>query len=199
VKRLLLLLALSLLVFGTSACDDVVVQPVISDTMQKIFIGPMVNKTGQPDVDQILNTKITQAFIVNGRLKVTEKNQADVWLDETLERYDRIVLTRDANEVPIRYKLQIIVDCTLSDAKTAKTLMTTYESSTATAQSGSSVDANGNAIEDFDEADNRSLREFTTYYVINNVGMPAEDEPTAQGRVTDQMADRVVRLVVEGY
>jgi hypothetical protein len=192
----LLALGLILIMSLAVACGDVPIHQALQDSIQKIVIMPLENKTGQPDVDQKLNEKITQAFIVNGRLKVSNKEDADVMLQETLQRYDRIVKAVDSNQVPMRYELQIVVDVDLLDAKTGKTLMTTRTTVDLTPQPGNTGPDQGL---DWDSTSIRSLREFTTYYVINNVGMPPEDENAAQERVTDQMAARVVRLIVEGY
>ena len=196
-KYLYTALAALLLAGGLiTACGDVPLKRQLPDSVQKVCIPPIENKTGQPDVDQKLTQQITQAFIVDGRLKVASKEEADVILRSTLQRYDRIVLTRDANQVPQQYKLQMVMDIDFIDAKTAAQLWTTRRTIDLTPEPGNPAGTEG---AEWDSTNTRSLREFTTYYVINNIGMPSEDENVAADRVIDQMARRVVRRVIEGF
>ena len=178
------------------SCGELPMKRALSDSVQKIAVEPVVNKTGQPEVDQKLTQKVTQAFIVDGRLKVSSRSEADVVLQSTLQRYDRIVLTRDANQVPQQYKLQVVLDMDFIDAKTAAQIWTTRRTIDLTPQPGNAAGVEG---AEWDSANPRSLREFTTYYVINNIGMPPEDENVAVDRVVDQMARRMVRRVIEGF
>jgi hypothetical protein len=189
-KRLLILSAASALLL--SSCGDLPLKSQLPESVQKVAIPPMENKTGQPEVDQRLTQKVTQAFIENGRLKVSSREEADAVLQGTLQRYDRIVLTRDANQVPQQYKLQLVVDFDFIDAKTSQLMWTTRRTVDLTPQAGAAEGA------EWDSTNTRTLREFTTYYVINSIGMPPEDESVAQERVLEQMARRIVRRVVEG-
>jgi hypothetical protein len=189
--------ACAALVVGIVAgCDDVAVKKALSDNVHNVYIPPVENKTSEPAVDQLLTQKITQAFIVDGRLKVSNQEAADVIVKTTLQRFDRIVLIMDANQVPQEYKLQFVMDVDFIDAKTAEVKWTTRRTVDLTPQPENTPGVEG---ADWDSADIRSLREFTTYYGINNRNMPPEDETVAENRVVDQMADRVVRLVIEGY
>jgi hypothetical protein len=195
-KFLVLALGSAVSLFLAAACGEVPMKRALSDSVQKIAIPPIENKTGQPDVDQKLTQKMVQAFIVDGRLKVSGKEDADVVLQSTLQRYDRIVLLRDANQVPQQYKLQIVVDLDFIEAKTGKLLWTTRRTLDLTPEPGKAQGVEG---AEWDSANVRSLREFTFYYVINSLGMPPEDENVAADRVIDQMARRVVRRVIEGF
>ncbi len=64
-----------------------------------------------------LTKKVVQDFIVDGRLQVVAKEQADAELTGTVQRYDRLVLTRsaDSTQVPQQYKLQVAVDIDFTD------------------------------------------------------------------------------------
>ena len=129
--------------------------------------------------------------MVDGRLQVTEKAQAEGLLQGTIQRYDRIVLTRDANQVPQQYKLQIAVDISFTDLKTGTQLWTT--------KAEISLTPGQDPPEGYDSTNLRSLREFTNYYVTNAVGVPPEDEPTALDRVLEQMATHVLRRTIDGF
>jgi hypothetical protein len=178
------------------ACDEMAIKRTLSDDIHNVYITPVENKTSEPQVDQLLTQQITQAFIVDGRLKVSSQDSADVILKETLQRFDRIVLIFDANQVPQEYKLQFVMDIDFIDAKTGALKWSTRRTIDLTPQPGK---APGDEGADWDSEDIRSLREFTTYYGINNRNMPPEDETVAENRVIDQMAARVVRRVIEGY
>jgi hypothetical protein len=177
------------------ACGELP-QVMLRDSVQKISIQPLENKTTQTDMEQMLNEKVPQAFIVNGRLKVVNKEDADIVLQWTLQRYDKIVMLRDANQNPVLYRLQIIVDVDLIDGKSGKTLLTTRRTVDLTPEPTKLAGDQEGA--DWDSTEIRSLKEFTRYYTLNSLGKKPEDEYTAEQRVSDQMASRVIRLVVTG-
>jgi hypothetical protein len=180
------------LFYLATACGDMPIKKALPDNIQKIVIPVFENKTGQPDVENLLTKKVVQNFIVDGRLQVTSREQADAQLQGTVQRYDRIVLTRDANQVPQQYKLQIVVDIDFTELKTG-TLMWSTKS-----QLSLTPGVEG-PQEGFDSTNLRSLREFTNYYVINVAGVPPEDEATALDRVLEQMAQRVSRRTLDGF
>jgi hypothetical protein len=208
--RILKLSVVPILIFCLAlACSDVSVSvdKALQNSVENIAILPLENKTSETAIEQLLNDKVTDAFIANGRLNVTDKSNADVLLQWTLQRYDKIVLAQDSNQVPIRYRLQIIVDADLIDANSGKLLLTTRRSvdltpePTATSTTADTMDTTDTAEEnvaDWDSTELRSLKEFTTYYLLNNLGKIPEDEYSAQQRIADQMARRLLRLVLGG-
>jgi hypothetical protein len=180
------------LLYMTGACGDLPIKKALPDNIQRIAIPVFENKTGQPDVENLLTKKVMQNFQVDGRLQIAAREQADALLQGTVQRYDRIVLTRDANQVPQQYKLQIVVDLDFTDLKTGELMWSTKAQFSLTP----GVDT---PQENFDSTNLRSLREFTNYYVINVAGVPPEDEPTALDRVLEQMARRVSRRTLDGF
>jgi hypothetical protein len=168
------------------------IKKAIPDNIQHVVIPVFENKTGQPDVENLLTKKVVQNFIVDGRLQVTAREQADAVLQGTVQRYDRIVLTRDSNQVPQQYKLQVVVDLDFTELKTGTLLWSTKALMSLTP----GVDT---PQESFDSTNLRSLREFTNYYVINVAGVPPEDEATALDRVLEQMARRISRRTLDGF
>jgi hypothetical protein len=175
-----------------TACADMASKKALPDDILKVAIPTFDNKTGQPNVEALLTKKVVQDFIVDGRLQVVPREQADAVLQGTIQRYDRIVMTRDVNQVPQQYKLQISVDLDFQDLKRGQQLWTTRTELSLTPGEDAAPDG-------FDSTSLRSLKEFTNYYVINVVGVPPEDEATALDRVLEQMASRVVRRTLDGF
>jgi len=195
-KRSVRLAALAVGLVGifyvVTACGDMPVKKALPDSIQKLAVPVFENKTGQPNVENLLTKKVVQNFIVDGRLQVAPKEGADAVLQGTVQRYDRIVLTRDANQVPQQYKLQMVVDLDFVEIKTGEHLWSTKAAFSLTP----GVEG---PQEDYDSTNLRSLREFTNYYVFNVAGVPPEDESVALDRVLEQMARRVVRRTLDGF
>lgn len=188
----ILILALFVAALGALAsCGEVPMKRALGDDTRKVEVISFENKTGQPGIDQQLTAKVVQSFITDGRLGVVSREAADVSLKGVVQRYDRLVLSRDADQVPQQYRLQVVVDLEFSNVKTGEVLWTTKRTFSLTP----GVDT----VEDFDSTNTRSLKEFTSYYVLNTAGVSPEDEPSALDRLLEQMARRVVRRVLEGF
>jgi len=195
-RYLMVALVLLGLGFVAAACDDLPLKSNLPDVDTKVYIPNFENKTDEPGLDTLLTQKVIQNFLIDGRLKVAPEDKADMLLEGTIERYDRLVMTFDQNQVPQQYRLQVKVDLTLYEinkpGQPKKQLWTTKDVVNMTP--GESVNA-----DEFDSTNSTSLSEFTTYYVLNVAGVPPEDEPTAQNRLLDQMAGRVVRRTIDGF
>jgi len=193
-----LMIALVLLGLGfvAAACDDLPLKSNLPTVDTKVYIPDFENKTDEPGLDTLLTQKVIQNFLIDGRLQVATQDKADMLLQGTIERYDRLVMTRDENQVPQQYRLQVKVDLTLYEinkpGQAQKQLWTTKDVVNLTP--GEEVNP-----DEFDSTNTTSLSEFTTYYVLNVAGVPPEDEPTAQNRLLDQMAGRVVRRTIDGF
>jgi Lipopolysaccharide-assembly len=189
-------LALVGLGFVAAACDDLPLKSNLPTEDTKVYIPTFENKTDEPGLDTLLTQKVIQNFLIDGRLQVASQDKADMLLQGTIERYDRLVMTRDQNQVPQQYRLQVKVDLTLYEinkpGQPQKQLWTTKDVVNLTP--GEDVNP-----DEFDSTNTTSLSEFTTYYVLNVAGVPPEDEPTAQNRLMDQMAGRVVRRTIDGF
>ena len=190
----LVLAATGLLAWGLAACGDLPIKQNLPDDIKKVYIPDFENKTNQPNIDTLLTKKVVQGFIVDGRLQVVPQAQADAELKGTIQRYDRLVLTRsaDSSQVPQQYKLQVAVDFDFINLHTGKQMWTTRSQVNMTP--GKDPDPN-----QYDSMNLGSLVEFTNYYVINVLGVPPEDETHAQDRLLDQMSDRVVRRTLDGF
>ncbi len=179
------------LFYGLSACGEIPMKKALPDNIQHVAIPVFENKTGQPNVEALLTKKVVDDFRQDGRLQVTGTEQADAILTGTIQRYDRIVLTRDVNQVPQEYKLQVAVDLVFTEVKTGTELWTT--------KAVISLTPDTTPGEGFDSTNLHSLREFTNYYVANVAGVPPEDEKVALDRVLEQMASHVVRRTLDGF
>lgn len=194
VKCLWSCLAAAALLGAFGACGEMPVNKSLPNDISRVAIPVFENRTAQPEVDNALTRKTVQAFLVDGRLQVVALEQADAMLKGRIQRYDRLVLTRDANQVPQQYKLQVLVDLDFVRVKDGKDelLWTTREQISLTPGVEPGPD-------DFSSTNTRSLREFTNYYVLNVAGVPPEDEPTALDRLLEQMARRIVRRTLDGF
>jgi hypothetical protein len=188
------LLAAAVLAGVFTACGDVPIKKNLPDYVLKVAIPVFENKASQPGLENELTKKVVQNFIVDGRLQVVPREQADALLTATIQRYDRLVITRDANQVPQQYKLQVVVDLDLVDLKSGK-----QDQLWSTRPQFSLTPGVEVTKDDFDSTNTRSLREATNYYVLNVAGVPPEDEPTALERLLEQMARRVVRRTLDGF
>lgn len=177
-----------------TACGEMPLKKNLPDDIFKVAIPVFENKANQPGLENELTKKVVQNFIVDGRLQVVPREQADALLTGTIQRYDRLVMTRDANQVPQQYKLQVVVDLDFVDLKGGK-----EEQLWSTRPQFSLTPGVEVGRDDFDSTNTRSLREFTNYYVLNVAGVPPEDEPTALDRLLEQMARKVVRRTLDGF
>jgi hypothetical protein len=150
-----------------SGCGEIPIRKSLPDHILRVSIPVFENRSGQPGIENELTRRTVQ---------------------------DCIVLTRDANQVPQQYKLQILVDIDFVDLSDGKeTLLWT------TRPPFSLTPGVEMTRDDFDSTNTRSLREFTNYYVLNVAGVPPEDEATATERLLDQMSRRIVRRALEGF
>ena len=176
-----------------SGCGGYQVAMSVPEHIQKIGIPNFANRSGQPDLDQELTREIRQTFIVDARLNVSDPENADALLEGTIQKYERLVLLRDENQVPQQYKLLLEVDLDFIDKKTGEVLWTTRRTvhltpvTTATAQL------------DYDSTNYRTLKVATNYYVLNKIGMPPEEEGDVRRRLIEEMAERVFRRVIDGF
>ena len=165
----------------------------VPDHIRRIGIPNFVNATNQPNLDQELTREVREIFIVDGRLIVTDVDKADALIEGTVQQYEKIATVRDENQVPIQYKLILAVDLDFTDKATGKRLWTTrrivHLTPTVTASE----------TQDYDSTNFRTLTRSRKFYVLNNIGMPPEDEETVRRVLLEEMADRVYRRVLDGF
>jgi hypothetical protein len=187
-KKILLVAGLVLL----AGCSGLDLKPSLPAHINKLAVPTFKNATGQPSLEQDLTQKVVQGFIVDGRLSVAAQDKADALLEGVVQNYQKIPLVRDINQVPQQYKLTVSVDLTFTDLTKQQRLWTTLR--TVDTDKAESVSSTA-----YDSTNIATLTEYTTYYVINNLGMPAEDETTARLRVLDQLTRRIVNRTLYGF
>jgi hypothetical protein len=138
--------------------------------MSKLAVPIFLNRTTQPNLDNEVTQELTQDFMVDGRLELIDADHADAVLNGTILRYLQEPLLLDVHNTPQQYKLRLILRLALKDTKAGKSLWT-----------------------------EESFEESTTYYVANNLGIPAENEQIARKRLIAQVSRRIVARVIEGF
>ncbi|MBN1595611.1 hypothetical protein JW933_06775 [candidate division FCPU426 bacterium] len=165
--RLLCVLAVLWLATG---CTDVAIRPGLPEYMSKLALPVFQNRTSQPDLENELTQQLNQDFLVDGRMELTNTDQANAILQGTIVQYLLEPLLLDVHNTPQQYKMRIILRLTLKDTKAGQNLW---------------------SEDDFEES--------TTYYVANTLGVLPEDEPTARRRLIKQLSQRIVSKVIEGF
>jgi hypothetical protein len=169
-KKLLVLAALAAVVIMGFGCAGYTPQVSLPTYIQKLAVPLYVNKTQTYNIEQYVTQKTIDEFISDGKVSIADEQSADGVLKVNIEKYLLTPITFDINQVPQQYRLRIYVSVYLFDNKNQRQLWT--------------------------EPD---IWEETTYYVVNNLGMPAETEEIARVRVLDRLADRVFRRTMNGW
>jgi hypothetical protein len=120
-------------------------------------------------MEQYVTQKTIDQFIADGKVTVQDEYKADAAVKCTITKYVLTPILFDVSQVPQQYRLRIYITISLFDNKLQRELWQV-----------------------------KDMWEETTYYVVNNIGMPAEDEETAKRRVLDLIASRIMRRVLYG-
>jgi hypothetical protein len=153
-----------------SGCTDVAIRPGLPEYMDKLAVPVFQNRTPQPNIENDLTQQLNQAFLIDGRMEITDSDHASAILQGTIVQYLLEPLLLDVHNTPQQYKLRIILRLSLKDTKAGQNLWT----------------------ED-------AFEESTTYYVANNLGIQPEDESIARLRLIKQLSQRIVSKVIEGF
>jgi len=153
-----------------AGCSDVALRPGLPDYMSKLAVPVFQNRTAQPEIENEITQQLHQDFLVDGRMELTDSDHANAILQGTIVQYLLEPLLLDVHNTPQQYKMRIILRLALKDTKAGQNLWT----------------------ED-------AFEESTTYYVANNLGIMPEDEPTARRRLIQQLSQRIVSKVIEGF
>lgn len=162
---LLLLIAVAL-----SACTNVAIHPGIPDYMSTLAIPVLQNRTSQFNLENELTQQLVKDFSVDGRLELTEPDQADAILLGTVTLYQLEPMLMDVHNVPQQYRMRIVLYLALKDTAAGKNLW---------------------VEEDFEE--------HATYFVANNLGMVPTNEQDARKRLIQRLSRRVLDRVIEGF
>jgi hypothetical protein len=158
------------LVAFLSSCSDVSMRPGLPEYITKLAIPMFQNRTAQPNIENDLTQQLNQDFLVDGRIELTDANQANAVLEGTIIQYLLEPLLLDVHNTTQQYKMRMILKLSLKDTKAGQNIW--------------SLDA---------------FEENTTYYVANSLGITPEDEMTARRRLIKQLSQRIVSRVIEGF
>ncbi len=169
-KRFLVPAILALAIAIGFGCAGYTPQVSLPTYIQKLAVPLFLNKTQTYNIEQYITQKTIDQFIADGKVTIGDEATADGILKVNIDKYLLTPITFDINQVPQQYRLRIYVSVYLFDNKNQRQLWT--------------------------EPD---IWEETTYYVVNNLGMPAETEEIARVRVLDRLSERVFRRTMNGW
>jgi hypothetical protein len=136
----------------------------------KLNIPTFQNKTGLPNLENQLTQEFNQDFIADGQIEISDFKSATNILNGSVVTYKLEPLLMDVHNTPEQYKMVIVLSVALKDVKTGKNLWT----------------------ED-------KFEDSTTYYVANNMNVPAETEQIALNRLAQQLSRRLITRVIDGF
>lgn len=162
---------LNLLVLAAfmAGCASYIPQPNLAPDVKTISVPVFINKTDKYGLEQYVTQKTIDEFLADGRVTILDEYQSDAVIKCAITKYAQTPILFDNNQVPQQYRLRIYVNITFFDNKQQRELWLT-----------------------------KDMWEETTYYVVNNLGMPAEDEERARQRVLDQLSSKIMRRVIYG-
>jgi len=108
-----------------TACSKYYYNPstqLLPQHIQKIAIRPFTNTTQQYGLEDKLTLTTQNEFNRDGRYSITTEDQADGVVAGEINRYILEPLSYDANQVPIQYKLWILVNIRFYDKIRNQTL-----------------------------------------------------------------------------
>lgn len=108
-------LAAVLLISGCAS-----MKPKLDASIKKIAIPVVVNGTSQYGIDTELTDVVVKQFLIDGRLQVVQRDQADALIEGTLRQYQLQPLAYDVNGVIISYRVKIILDIKYTNLRTGK-------------------------------------------------------------------------------
>ncbi len=162
-------LSVLIAVIGFVSCATYAPQPNLPPEIRTIAVPVFINSTNVFNMEQYITQKTVDGFITDGRVSVMDEFRADAVAKCIITKYILTPIVFDEKQTPVQYRLRIYVDITMFDNKAQ--------------------------VEMYKQKD---IWEETTFFVVNNIGMPAENEEIARIRVLDQLAGRIVRRVIYG-
>lgn len=160
---------MALVIVIGAGCTGYTPQVSLPSHIQKVAIPVFFNKTQTYSVEQYITQKTIDQFIADGKVSITDEQSAEGILKVNIDKYNLTAITFDINQVPQQYRLRIYVSVYFFDNKNQRQIW-----------------------------EDENLWEETTYFVVNNLGMPPETEEIARLRVLDRLSERVFRRVIYG-
>ncbi len=91
---------------------------VIPQGARSIAILTFINGTNEPYVDTEVTSAVANEFIFDGRLKVTDRDAADLLLSGKVVRYDAVPLAYNVEAFVQTYQVRLVANVTLEDRRT---------------------------------------------------------------------------------
>ncbi|MFH1074511.1 MAG: LptE family protein [Candidatus Firestonebacteria bacterium] len=114
-KKVLFLIAGLVLLTGCASMKS-----NLDPEIKKITIPVVINGTSQYGIDTEMTDFIIKQFLIDGRLQVVAKDQADALLEGTIRQYQLQPMAYDVNNVIISYRVKIILDVKFTNLRTGK-------------------------------------------------------------------------------
>ena len=175
--------------FLFAGCNPVI-KRTLPDSVHALAVKPFQNLSDQALLPSLLDEEIRRAFRLDGRVAIAEQaHDADALLDGTIAVYLKEPIRYDANNIVQEYQLRIGVDLVLTDPAGLTTLWV---------EPTLSATATGKAARAAKPVQHRLIR-TEAFTVVPASGLPVETEADAQRRAARDLAQDVVRKVIEGW
>lgn len=120
----ILFLALSLFAAALSSCGYRLsgAGAIVPEGARAISILTFINGTNEPYVDVEVTRAIVNEFLADGRLRVADREDADLLLRGKVISYEVVPLSYTADAYVQQYRMYLKVDASLEERKTGKVL-----------------------------------------------------------------------------
>jgi len=163
------------ILFAVSGCGVYEPIQVIPDYIRTIYIEPVKNETQQIGIGSDLTEELINEFVKEGRLTVTNSENADSVLRTTAYEYSKIPISYDENFVVEEYKLSMIINLKYFDNIKKVKLW-----------------------EDIRNDLHGGIEVWVKYYVGQESGF-AETEEEARQRLIEEAAEKILHRTVYGW
>ena len=118
------IIILAILLMATSSCGYRLSGrgSLVPEGARTIAVPAFINNTNEPYVDLDLTMAVINEFMTDGRLRVVDVDVADLALRGIIVKYEVAALSFTADSFVQQYKVRIVVNASLEDLRTKKTL-----------------------------------------------------------------------------
>jgi outer membrane lipopolysaccharide assembly protein LptE/RlpB len=120
-KRLIVLFT-AVAVFSSCGYHFSGIGGIVPEGVKTIAVPVFLNATNEPYVDVEVTQAVVDEFMVDGRLKVTGLEEAEVALRGKIVKYEKIPLSYTPQSYVQQYRIRLVVEAFLEDLRTKKIL-----------------------------------------------------------------------------
>jgi hypothetical protein len=95
---------------------------LVPEGAKTIAVPAFINNTNEPYVDLDVTMAVVNEFMTDGRLRVVDVEVADLVLRGKVMKYEVAALSYTVTSYVQQYKVRLVVDATLDDLRSKKTL-----------------------------------------------------------------------------